>query len=261
MSQTEPCPIPTELLDRAALWYRGGQSRAVGNGYVKEYNPFHRNADSRGFVSQHRLVLERHLGRLLDRREVVHHIDNNKKNNAIENLQLFESQAEHLSHHHKYDQVKACYDPNTIEAVRQAAADPKKSLKSLDISAATVIKICKQNNIVWNHGLMLTDDAVREALQGRTTAEAADVLGCHPHTLYYSFDHLLDKRKSPGFLDSRIEDVYTSATTMGIAETARRFDTNRQTIAKALRKAKLWDDYRAVSAQRVGGPQQNRRKP
>ena len=37
---------------------------------------------------EHRLVMERHLGRRLKRDEVVHHIDGDTRNNAISNLEL-----------------------------------------------------------------------------------------------------------------------------------------------------------------------------
>ena len=50
---------------------------------------------------QHRVVMERIIGRKLKKGEVVHHIDGNKKNNDSSNLQLFKSQSEHVSHHLK----------------------------------------------------------------------------------------------------------------------------------------------------------------
>jgi hypothetical protein len=37
---------------------------------------------------EHRLIMEEFLGRRLTRREVVHHINGNTKDNALENLQL-----------------------------------------------------------------------------------------------------------------------------------------------------------------------------
>lgn len=261
MAQHEQCIIPKELLIRAALEYRGGYTTQRGNGYIREYNPFHPAGDVRGLVPQHRLVMERHLGRLLDRKEVVHHIDNCKQNNSLDNLQLFASQGEHLKHHHKVDGKSKRYDPYFVEKVRQAAEDPQVSLKSLGVSPDTVLRICKLYKIEWKHGNYLTDEQVKNALQGRTTKEAADLLNVHPQTLYNRFDHLLLKRKSPGFLEEQIEAVYKRAIEEGISETARHYDTNRVTVSKALKKAKLWDDYRVVSAQRVGGPQKNRRKP
>jgi hypothetical protein len=44
----------------------------------------------------------------------------------------------------------------------------------------------------------LTEDLVRRALDGRTTAQAAELLGVAQMTLRRRFDHLLAKRKSPG---------------------------------------------------------------
>lgn len=53
------------------------------------------------YVLEHRLVMAAHLGRALTSEEVVHHIDRNPRNNALENLELFANHAEHLAHHWK----------------------------------------------------------------------------------------------------------------------------------------------------------------
>jgi hypothetical protein len=47
---------------------------------------------------EHRVVMEIHLGRRLGRSEIVHHIDGNQHNNAIENLQIVTRQ-EHARIH------------------------------------------------------------------------------------------------------------------------------------------------------------------
>lgn len=51
--------------------------------------------------AEHRIAAEQKLGRLLFTGEVVHHIDGNKRNNALENLMVFSSQKEHAAYHAK----------------------------------------------------------------------------------------------------------------------------------------------------------------
>ena len=61
-------------------------------------------------ILEHRLVMEQHLGRKLNRSEVVHHINGNNADNRLANLQLT-TFAEELKRHkvsrHKTDTVGA----------------------------------------------------------------------------------------------------------------------------------------------------------
>ena len=49
------------------------------------------------WIFEHRLVVENFIGRELENRETVHHIDGNKQNNSINNLMLFPNHSEHMS--------------------------------------------------------------------------------------------------------------------------------------------------------------------
>lgn len=50
--------------------------------------PEHPKSTKNGYVLLHRVIMENHIGRILNENEVVHHKDYNKKHNIIENLEL-----------------------------------------------------------------------------------------------------------------------------------------------------------------------------
>lgn len=52
------------------------------------------------FIDEHRKIMEEHIGRKLKPNEVVHHINGNKNDNRIENLQLM-TLSEHTRLHKK----------------------------------------------------------------------------------------------------------------------------------------------------------------
>ena len=73
----------------------------VEEGYVLVWCPNHPNRDAKGYLREHRLVVEEFIGRYLTEKEVVHHIDNNSFNNEIDNLMVFQNNKEHASFHNK----------------------------------------------------------------------------------------------------------------------------------------------------------------
>ena len=67
-------------------------------GYIYIYRPEHPNANINGYIAEHRLVMEKYLGRYLKSEEHIHHINKDKTDNKIENLKLV-TRAEHIYEH------------------------------------------------------------------------------------------------------------------------------------------------------------------
>ena len=89
--------------------WRGGVT--VNGKYVLVYAPLHPYAKKNrgrknGYVYEHRLVMEKHLGRYMKREEIVHHKNKEHRDNRIENLIIFKNSASHMRYHKNPKHVK-----------------------------------------------------------------------------------------------------------------------------------------------------------
>lgn len=106
--------------------------------YLVIYNPNHHLARKDGYVYIHQLQAEKKLKRSLLKGECVHHIDENKYNNDIDNLMIFNSVSDHTAFH----MGNKIYEDNGIWHAY------KKSLK--DNNKKYLLKICP----ICNENLM-----------------------------------------------------------------------------------------------------------
>jgi len=97
--QAKYCKSCGHIGARHNLW-KGG--RYIDNGgYVYIYMPNHPNSNSKHYIYEHVSVMEKRIGRFLIDKEEIHHINEIKTDNRIENLFLCKNHSEHLKQFHK----------------------------------------------------------------------------------------------------------------------------------------------------------------
>lgn len=87
--------------------WKGGTFVAT-NGYRFVKSPDHPRSNESGYVQEHILVAEKALGHYLPTDAVVHHIDENKLNNAPGNLVICPDESYHQMLHRRSRALKSC---------------------------------------------------------------------------------------------------------------------------------------------------------
>lgn len=95
--------------------WNGGRMRIGEYVYIRQ--PLHPNAPARGYIAEHRLIIEWSLGRFLKPWEHVHHKNGVRDDNRLENLEVM-SEGDHVRLHSKnreYPLGEACHNSKLTE--------------------------------------------------------------------------------------------------------------------------------------------------
>ncbi len=82
--------------EKSPAWKGGIMHYSKGYKAIKTLN--HPFVNKNGYVPEHRLIMEKHLGRYLKPEEIVHHINGNPSDNRIRNLQIM-TKSKHTTLH------------------------------------------------------------------------------------------------------------------------------------------------------------------
>lgn len=127
-SKRNYCSQKCHYIDRKEYLKNCGNPRWSGgrrmdvNGYILIYKPDHPHCQIRGYIFEHRLVMEKKIGRYLDQEEIVHHKGikypmndvRNKSHNIEKNLELISKKQHslihnpHRNHHPNYSICPVC---------------------------------------------------------------------------------------------------------------------------------------------------------
>ncbi len=99
----EDNPMYGKRREKCGLWKGGRKVRKDGYVLIAVPEDYPHPCDSHktglNYALEHRVVMEKKLGRYLTSEEVVHHKDFNPSNNDPDNLELFANQQEHALYH------------------------------------------------------------------------------------------------------------------------------------------------------------------
>lgn len=95
--------------------WKGGKRKHY-KGYIRKYVYDHPYSGKRNAIMEHRLIMEKYIGRYLNPKERIHHINGIKYDNRIENLYLCSSRSTHMKLHTQIESlVMELYEKRIIK--------------------------------------------------------------------------------------------------------------------------------------------------
>lgn len=118
-------------------------------------------------IDEHRLIMERHLGRELEVNEIVHHKDGDKSNNDLENLEVM-SRSEH-SRSHKLGNSMPIEVREKISATKTGKVHKNsRKVKQVDIETDRELRIFNSTMEASRNLLKANADAhIRDCCNGK----------------------------------------------------------------------------------------------
>ncbi len=147
------CGCGTEILPfdergRKRIYTKGhhrgwGTGKINDRGYSRILQPSHPRADSKGYVLEQILVLEKSFRRAILSTEVIHHIDGNRSNNDLGNLMCFKTKAMHNAYHRRIRALEACGNYEWIKCHKCRKYDHPKHLKTIGTTSYHLVAGCR----------------------------------------------------------------------------------------------------------------------
>lgn len=178
------------------------------NGYYALSMPEHPFSDKRGRIYEHRLIMEKHLGRHLLPSEYIHHKDGDKTNNDLNNLVLM-THKEHIHAHSNPDaKWELLDDIGWLTKQIESGVSAVKIAKIIGCGDYAVRKYLDKHNIrkptpggstTPQYPELLDKAWLEEKTKTMTQYQIADLLGCNQRLVWkYQKRHGIQSKHKPG---------------------------------------------------------------
>jgi hypothetical protein len=123
--------------DNNPAWNGG---RRLSLGYVLVHQPGHPRSSTDGYVAEHILIVEAVIGHALPSKARIHHVDEQKSNNAHGNLVACEDQNYHMRLHRRNRALLACGDAGGLICMFCHQYDTRDALRTFPRNDASGVR-------------------------------------------------------------------------------------------------------------------------